>query len=164
HRRHRHKRRSCICRDRWREWYSWTRWFDSCSSCKHLVGVVGFVSVVTFKLPHSHGLHGFFRVSDRGPSWCSLAMSDSLFVRGQLHAPYFIFVRCAGKYSDADLLLRLGLSAYRRTKTARYLGHYAIVADDGQWTMIANDWYYTLWHMPSTRPALEELGRNCDVF
>jgi hypothetical protein len=91
-------------------------------------------------------------------------MNDTLFIDGRLHTPYFIFVRCAGRYSDADLLQQLGLAAYRRTKSARLLEHYAIFADDGQWTMIADDWYYTLWHMPSTRPALEELGRSCDVF
>src|SRR5262249_33388438 len=25
-------------------------------------------------------------------------------------------------------------------------------------------WYYTLWHMRSTRPTLQALGRSCDVF
>ena len=30
--------------------------------------------------------------------------------------------------------------------------------------MVADDWHYTLWHMPSTRPALQALGRGCDVF
>ena len=89
-------------------------------------------------------------------------MSDSLFIRGELHARTSSSYGVPG-YSDADLLQRLGLSAYRATN---YLGvgRYAVLADDGEWTMIADDWYYTLWHMPSTRPALEELGRSCDVF
>jgi hypothetical protein len=91
-------------------------------------------------------------------------MTDSLFVSGRLHAPYFIFVRGQGRFSDTDILRLFGLSAYHPTKALRRLGRYAILADDGPWTMIADDWYYTLWHMPSTRPALEELGRNCDVF
>lgn len=30
--------------------------------------------------------------------------------------------------------------------------------------MIADDWYYTLWHMTSTRPAIALLGESCDVF
>jgi hypothetical protein len=89
---------------------------------------------------------------------------ESLFVAGRLHAPYFIFVRGEGQYSDADLLRLLGLSAYRPTRTPPRRRRYAILADDGPWTMIADDWHYTLWHMPSTRPALQELGRSCDVF
>src|SRR2546421_1814758 len=91
-------------------------------------------------------------------------MTESLFICGRLHAPYFIFVRGEGRYSDAELLRLFGLSAYRPTKSPRRLGRYAVLADDGPWTMIADDWYYTLWHMPSTRPALQELGRSCDVF
>jgi hypothetical protein len=90
-------------------------------------------------------------------------MSDSLFIsQGRLHAPHFIFVRGDGRYSDADLLRRFGLSSYRPTKSPRW--RYAILGDDGQWTMIADDWLYTLWHMPSTRFALEALKWECDVF
>jgi hypothetical protein len=85
-------------------------------------------------------------------------MASSLFIDGELHAPHFIFLRCAGQYSDAELLGRFGLPTYRPTKEAPRLGRYAILADDGEWTMIADDWYYTLWHMPSTRPTLAALG------
>lgn len=91
-------------------------------------------------------------------------MANSLIIDGQLHAPYFIFVRCAGRYSDSALLQQFGLSAYHPTKAAPRLGHYAILADDGQWTLIADDWHYTLWHMPSTRPTLAVLAESCDVF
>jgi hypothetical protein len=91
-------------------------------------------------------------------------VTKSLFVCGRLHAPYFIFVRGGGRYSDADLLRLFGLSAYRPTDSPRRLGRYALLAGDGPWTMVADDWFYTLWHMPSTRPALQELGRRCDVF
>jgi hypothetical protein len=91
-------------------------------------------------------------------------MSESLIIRGRLHAPYFIFVRGEGRYSDADLLRLFGLSTYRPTKLPRRLERHAILADDGSWVMVADDWYYTLWHMPSTRPALQALGQTCDVF
>jgi hypothetical protein len=102
-----------------------------------------------------------------GLAICSAAearLMESLFVTGRLHAPYFIFVRGEGRYSDADLLRLLGLLDYRPTLSPRRLGRYAILADGGPWTMVADDWYYTLWHKPSTRPALQELGRSCDVF
>lgn len=91
-------------------------------------------------------------------------MAQSLFVSGRLHAPYYIFVRGEGRYSDADLLRLFGLPAYRPTNSPRRLGRYAILADDGPWTMVADDWFYTLWHMPSTRQAIQELGQSCDVF
>jgi hypothetical protein len=91
-------------------------------------------------------------------------VTESLFVSGRLHAPYFIFVRTEGRCSDANLLRRLGLSTYRLRKSWRRLGRYAILADLGHWKMVADDWYYTLWHLPSTRPALEALGQRFDVF
>lgn len=91
------------------------------------------------------------------------ALSD-LFVHGELHSPYFIFLRCAGRHSDAELLHRFGLSRFRRTNAGPRFSSYVILADDGQWTLIADDWHYTLWHMPSTRPTLAALGEACDVF
>jgi hypothetical protein len=91
-------------------------------------------------------------------------MTESLFVNGRLHAPYFIFVRSEGRYSDSDLLRLFGLSAYGPTQEPHRLGRHALLADDGLWTMIADDWHYTLSHMSSTRPVIEELGRSCDLF
>lgn len=91
-------------------------------------------------------------------------MTNSLFIEGKLHAPYFVFLRCTGRYSDEDLLDRFGLLSYRPTRSVRRHGPYAILADDGEWTMIADDWYYTLWHLKTTRPALEVLAESCDVF
>jgi hypothetical protein len=92
------------------------------------------------------------------------SMADSLFIHGQLHAPYFIFLRCAGRYSDMALLRQFGLSTYLPTKTTHRVDRYAILADDGQWILIADDWYYTLWHMPSTHSTLGMLAKTCDVF
>jgi hypothetical protein len=92
------------------------------------------------------------------------AMTHPLFVCGQLHAPYFIFVRCAARCSDADVLRWFGLSTYCPTNSPRLHGRHAILADDGQWMMIADDWHYTLWHMPTTRPTLQKLARSYDVF
>jgi hypothetical protein len=86
------------------------------------------------------------------------------FYNNHLSAPQFIFVRCAEKCPDVDLLQAFGLSTYRRAKWLWGLERYVVLADDGQWTMVADDWFYTLWHMSSTRPAIEKLGRNYEVF
>lgn len=91
-------------------------------------------------------------------------MVEALFVSGRLHSPYFIFVRDEGNLSDADLLRLFGLAAYRPTRTPEHFGRHAVLANEGPWTMIADDWCYTLWHLRSTRPTLEELGRSYDLF
>ena len=62
------------------------------------------------------------------------------FYNNHLSAPQFIFVRCAEKCDDVDLLQAFGLSAYRRAKWLWGLERYAVLADDGQWMMVADDW------------------------
>lgn len=93
-------------------------------------------------------------------------MANSVFVHGKLHTPYFIFVRCAGVLSDADLLNRFDLSRYKQRPShdAPDFGPYAILADAAPWKLVADDWLYTLWHKPTTRPAIAELGKRYDVF
>ncbi len=39
----------------------------------------------------------------------------------------------------------------------------AIVLLDG-WTMLADDWHYTLWHMPSTMRVVEDAAKRGDVY
>lgn len=91
------------------------------------------------------------------------ALSD-LFVHGELHSPYFIFLKCAVRYCDGDLLLKFGLSGFHPTNAVPFGYNYAILADGGEWTLIADDWYYTLWHLPSTRTTIAAIGQTCDVF
>ena len=91
-------------------------------------------------------------------------MANPLFIHGKLHTPYFIFLRCAGRYSDTDLLQHFGLSNYQPAKVVRRNGRHVILADNGEWVLIADDWYYTLWHRPSTREAIAALAESSDVF
>jgi hypothetical protein len=91
-------------------------------------------------------------------------MPTSLIIQGQLHSPYFIFVRRPHEFADADLLTRFGLHNYERTKSVAQLGRYAILADAGTWTLLADDWHYTLWHMPTTGSTIEDLAATHDVF
>ena len=87
-----------------------------------------------------------------------------LDVRGRLHAPYFIFLRCAGKNSDPDLLQWFGLADYQPAKGMPDVGRYVILGAAGEWSLVADDWYYTLWHKPLTRLVLAALGESCNVF
>lgn len=91
------------------------------------------------------------------------ALSD-LFVHGELQSYYFIFLKCSGKFSDAELLQQFGLSAHSRTNAFPSDCSYVLLADDGEWTLIADDWWYTLWHLPSTRTRIAAIGQTCDVF
>jgi hypothetical protein len=90
-------------------------------------------------------------------------MTLEYFSHGELHAPYFIFVGCAGEYPDADLLRHFGLS-YQPAASTERRDRYAILADDGLWTLLADDLYHTLWHMASTRPAIAALSKRFDIF
>ena len=87
-----------------------------------------------------------------------------LIVGGRLHAPYFIFLRCAGRYSDLELLQWFGLADYQQTKGMPEFGRYAILGAVGEWSLVADDWHYTLWHRPLTGLVLAALGETCDVF
>ncbi len=95
-----------------------------------------------------------------------MSTSDSLTLirNNQLLAPYFIFVRCANELSDIDLLQRFELSIYKQTQSVSLLDYYAILANDAAWTLLADNWRYSLWHNPSTRPAIEHLASSYDVF
>lgn len=86
------------------------------------------------------------------------------FFDGKLYAPYYIFLRCAGEYADWDLLERFGLGGYKRVKSAPRMLRYAIIADDGTWTLLADDWFYTLWHKKTTRSTIEKLAEQHDIF
>jgi hypothetical protein len=83
---------------------------------------------------------------------------------GGLHSAFFIFVRHPHPYSDAELLTRFNLGSYRRASGVAPLSRLAVISDDGAWTMLADDMHYTLWHMGTTRPAIEAIAKQHDVF
>jgi hypothetical protein len=83
---------------------------------------------------------------------------------GRLHAPYFIYFRRVAKLSDAQILAHFGLTTYRLTEKLQRSSTYAVIGDAGEWTLLADDWFYRLWHMPTTRPAIESLAKEGEVF
>jgi hypothetical protein len=70
----------------------------------------------------------------------------------------------AGRYSDIGLLSLLRVSANPLRHEASHLDVLVAVANDGRWTMIADDFAYSLWNSPVTRPAIAEIAQRCDVF
>jgi len=80
--------------------------------------------------------------------------------------PFVIFLRANHEYSDIELLSFFGLSAYQRYEPATLVRPdcWVVLGDAGQWTMLADDYRYTLWFMKTTRPALELLAERHGVF
>ncbi len=91
-------------------------------------------------------------------------MRDQLLYDDRLHSPFFIFIRHPHGYSDLDILTRFKLISYQRSAQASPRGRHAIMCDAGDWTMLADDWYYTLWHMKTTRPAIEAMAECHELF
>src|SRR5262245_20456458 len=88
-------------------------------------------------------------------------------IDGLLLSPHFIFVRCAGLHSDLELLGDLGASGYRLLDAdAREPRNSTMVfiTEDQEWTHIADDYWYRLWHLPHLKSAVELLGERYDVF
>ena len=90
----------------------------------------------------------------------------------QMHSSYWIFLKSARKYSDADLLREFGLSDYLRTSWPNELeglitlkrSRTVAFGSSGEWTCVVDDRFYTLWNMHTTRPTLARLAGSCDVF
>ena len=83
---------------------------------------------------------------------------------GHLHAPFFIYFRRTPRLTDEQILAQFGLTSHRYTTKLQLSSTYAVIADAGEWTLLADDWLYHLWHMPSTRRAIESLATTHDVF
>jgi hypothetical protein len=83
---------------------------------------------------------------------------------GHLHAPFFIYFRREPLLSDKQILAHFGLHAYHSTAKLPPSSTYAVITDAGDWTLLADDWLYQLWHMPSTRNAIKLLAKTRDVF
>ena len=91
-------------------------------------------------------------------------MNRTLVKQNLIFAPYFIFLRCNGSLADSDILQRFGLAKYSRGRFAPQTGLYSVIADDGKWTMLADNWQYQLWFNPATRIEIAHLAKEFDVF
>jgi hypothetical protein len=83
---------------------------------------------------------------------------------GNLCLPYWIALRPSGQYSDAVLLDIFGLTGYRQSSSRPHLEPCVVLANCGEWALIADGLAYILSNRLSTRPAVEALGRQCEVF
>ncbi len=83
----------------------------------------------------------------------------------QLHTPFMIYIRSYNTLSDQDFMKLFGLQDYHKVSPPlSSVGSHVVFANDSEWTHIADDVRYTLWHSPKTAEAIAELSASYDVF
>ena len=88
---------------------------------------------------------------------------------GVLHAPFFIFIKDVGDYSDQQLLELTGASDYQplgvidpsQVLSYRYI---CFLRDDAGWTHVIDDWWYSLWHQKCLRGNLVGASEKHTIF
>ena len=84
---------------------------------------------------------------------------------GFLHTPFMIYIRSYNKLSDDDFMKVLGLQDYQKmSPPLPYSGWHVVFANDTEWTHIADDFRYTLWHSTKTVEVIEKYSKNYDIF
>ena len=91
-------------------------------------------------------------------------MDKPKIIDGLLHAPFFIYVKCRQQLSDKELLKRLNLSSYKDKYLPGYKKKRLYITHDKNWSHIADDWCYNLWHSQSIRGSISELSKEFNVF
>lgn len=87
------------------------------------------------------------------------------FKWGELHTPFMIYVRSHNTLSDEDFMELFGLQGYHRVSPPLpFLGLHVVIANDSEWTHIADDFRYTLWHSPKTAEGIAKLSTSYDIF
>lgn len=82
---------------------------------------------------------------------------------GEVHSPFFLFVRNEPVPSDSDILDAIGRRSYRPVApdAIHHRPHLAI-GHTHEWTMVADDWLYTLWHAERQAKAIEAFARQVE--
>ena len=82
---------------------------------------------------------------------------------GEVHSPFFLFIRHSPNPSDQDILDALGVSAYQliEPEDIHHRPHLVIGHAD-RWTVVADDYFYTLWHSEQTTHAIATYAAQLD--
>ena len=91
-------------------------------------------------------------------------MKDPCIIRGRLHSPFFIYFRRDPPLTDEQILSHFGLTEHVSVEQLSGYHTYVVIMDVGEWTLLADDWHYHLWHQRSTKPAIATLAQQRDVF
>ncbi|MBN8599778.1 MAG: hypothetical protein J0M26_24325 [Planctomycetes bacterium] len=91
-------------------------------------------------------------------------MELPLIIDGRLHTGHCIYFRRDPPLSDQQILAHFGLRNYLRADSLPKTCTYAVLADIGDWVLLADDLLYRLWNTPTTALAVESLAESRDVF
>ena len=83
---------------------------------------------------------------------------------GNLHTGHCIYFRRDPLLSDDQILTHFGLRDYLRVESLPKTCTYSVIADIGDWVLLADDLLYRLRNTPTTVQAVESLARSREVF
>ena len=83
---------------------------------------------------------------------------------GVLHSPYFVFIR-DWNYGESEMLSRLGISQdYKESSKLNWRDHYFCMLQRDSWTVIADSWYYDLWHSLEFLDSIRKIARDHELL
>lgn len=90
-------------------------------------------------------------------------MNSSFTPAGRFHSPFRIFIRDLKSIQYGDLIDSFHLQRYT-AKTPHSMHRQLAIVPLDDWTMLADDWFYTLWHMPTTMQVIEDAAKRGDIY
>ncbi len=86
------------------------------------------------------------------------------FVKGKIISGHFIFVRDRGTLSDLHFLSLLGLEGYTEDRAASFPFRFAHILRGGEWSGLADDWYYSLYNQGLVKTRVEQLAQSFEIL
>lgn len=92
-------------------------------------------------------------------------IESKFIVKGRLHAPYFIYFKANRELSDQEILKTFELEGYELTgENDSYRKLTVHVATSPTWSLIADDFSYSLCHSEEIRELVKNLSNKYEVF
>jgi len=87
------------------------------------------------------------------------------FPGGPVHSGHFVFLRCAGRLSDGEVLNVLGLQGWVAVEEMAVASRGAVkITEDAAWIHVADNLSYTILHEPDFDELLRMASLAFDVF
>ncbi|XAM01538.1 hypothetical protein OT109_09100 [Phycisphaeraceae bacterium D3-23] len=83
---------------------------------------------------------------------------------GRRVTPCCFFLKTRGELTETALLSELGLTDFKSEQNRAQFDEYIVLADDGEWIHLSDDWFYTLWHDTTMLRRFRAMGRRYDLF
>ncbi len=90
-------------------------------------------------------------------------MKDLFTPSGRLHTPFRIFVSNLGIDQHYDMIKSLGLTRYKLCDP-NLMQRQVIIVALGNWTLFADDLFYTLWNSHLTMHVIAKTAQSHDIY